>query len=110
MNFKHISKFFLFILLLFCSFNVIAQNTVVTGTVTDANTHQPLSFVTVSFVNSTIGINSNDQGKYTLHTSQKYFQIKASFVGYKPALLTIIPGKEQVVNIRLFPEAKALQE
>ena len=110
MNVNHISKFSLFFLLLFCSFNVIAQNTVVSGTITDANTHQPLSFVTVSFVNSTIGINSNDQGKYRLSSSQQYFQIKATFVGYKPALLTIVPGKEQVVNIRLFPEAKALQE
>ncbi|MES2276896.1 MAG: DUF5686 family protein [Bacteroidota bacterium] len=81
-----------------------------TGTVTDANTKQPLSYVTVAFNGSNIGINTNDQGKYTIRTTQKFFQIKASFVGYKPALLTIVPGKEQVINIRLFPEAKALQE
>jgi hypothetical protein len=111
MNFKQLIKKLPFLLpFLLCSATLSAQSTMVTGTVTDANTKQPLSFVTVSFANTTIGINSNDQGKYTLRTSQKVFQVKATFVGYKPALLTIVPGKEQVINIHLFPEAKALEQ
>lgn len=108
---KSLIKFLLPLFLLFCSIPVFAQSTIVSGTVTDANTKQPLSFVTVSFNGSTIGINTNDQGKYILRTSQlKFTQIKATFVGYKPALLTIVQGKTQAINIRLFPEAQALQE
>ncbi|QKJ30901.1 carboxypeptidase-like regulatory domain-containing protein [Mucilaginibacter mali] len=112
MNFnRFIKNLLLPLLLLFCSIPVFAQSTIVSGTVTDANTKQPLSFVTVAFNGSTIGINTTDQGKYTLRTSRTNLtQIKASFVGYKPALLTIVPGKTQVINIRLFPEAQALQE
>jgi hypothetical protein len=110
MSLKHIIKKFPLFIFLFCSVSVFAQNTIVSGTVTDANTRQPMPYVTVAFNTSNIGINTNDQGKYTIRTTQKFTQIKATFVGYKPALLTIISGKEQVVNIRLFPEAQALKE
>jgi len=105
-----IKKVYFLIIPLLYAFNGFAQSTVVSGTVTDANTHHPLSFVTVAFNNSNIGINTNDQGKYTLRTTRPFTQIKVSFVGYKPALLTVVPGKEQVINVRLFPEAQQLNE
>jgi hypothetical protein len=112
MNFKQIlNTSFLALITLFCSIAAFAQSTIITGTVTDANTKQPLSFVTIAFTGSSIGINSNDQGKFTLRTTQQNLtQIKATFVGYKAALLTIIPGKQQVINIRLFPEAQQLKQ
>lgn len=110
MNFKHIIKFLFLILLLFCSVGAWAQATLVTGTVTDARTHQPLSFVTVALVGSTAGTNTNDQGRFTLRTQQKLSQIKVSLVGYKAALYTIIPGKEQVLNVRLVSESQTLKE
>lgn len=113
MNFKHtLKKIPLLIAFLICTAAAMAQTTtIVTGTVTDANTKRPLSFVSVAFNNSTIGNNTNDAGRYTLRTSNlNLTQLKATLVGYKPALLSVEPGKPQVINIKLFPEAEALNE
>jgi len=112
MSFKDIVKNLLIPILIFCCTTVFAQTqtTVVTGTVTDATTRQPLPFVTVAFNNSSIGTNSNDQGRYTLRTTQKFMQIKATYVGYKPVTINIVAGKEQAVAIKMTPVAEALQE
>jgi predicted small secreted protein len=66
MNCKDTFKRFIFIAFLFVSTTLAAQNTVVSGVVTDAGTKKPLSFVTVSFIGSTIGTNTNDDGQYLL--------------------------------------------
>lgn len=111
MNFKYkLTKItFLFILLL-GTVTAFGQ-TVISGTVTDANTKHTLPYVSVAFNNSTVGTSTNDQGRYVLRTSQlNLTQLKITFVGYKPALLTIVPGKAQVLNIKLFPEAQNLTE
>jgi len=112
MNFKYIFKLlpFLFILL-FCCNTMFGQTTVITGTVTDATTKQPIAFATVAFNGTNIGINTNDQGKYTLRTSQLGLkQLKITLIGYKPAVLNVVPGTTQVINARLFPQAEALNE
>lgn len=111
MNFKYklTNITFLFILLL-GTVTAFGQ-TVISGTVTDANTKHTLPYVSVAFNNSTVGTSTNDQGRYVLRTSQlNLTQLKITFVGYKPALLTIVPGKAQVLNIKLFPEAQNLTE
>ncbi len=110
MDLKRIlNKPFLLFFLFYSTF-LYAQTTVITGTVTDATNRQPLPFVTISFNNSGVGTNSNDQGKYTLRTTQKFTQIKATYVGYKPVVINIVAGKEQAVAIKMFPTAEALKE
>jgi hypothetical protein len=103
-------KLVLLISFLFSTSSLFAQTTVVSGTVTDAGTRQPLPYVTVSFSGSTIGGQTSISGKYSISTTMQFDHIKVSFVGYKDAVLAIIPGKTQVVNVRLFPEAQQLKE
>jgi hypothetical protein len=110
MNPNHKKKHSLFLILLFWSTIVFAQTTVVTGIVTDATNRQPLPFVTVAFNNSNVGTNTNDQGHYTLRTTQKFMQIKATYVGYKPVVININAGKEQAVSIKMTPLAENLDE
>ncbi|RFZ85017.1 carboxypeptidase-like regulatory domain-containing protein [Mucilaginibacter terrenus] len=109
MNNKINTKYLLLILFLFVSSALSAQ-TIVTGTVTDAGNKQPLPFVTVTFPGSTIGVNTNDQGQFSIRSSQPYTQLKASYLGYKDAIVQVTPGKQQVINIRMFPSAKSLTE
>jgi hypothetical protein len=87
---------------------VKGQNTVVSGTITDAHTNQPLPFVAVSFPGTSIGSSSNNTGKYSITTGKTYTQLKFSFVGYKPVIRTIIAGKEQVINIKMQANVQAL--
>jgi len=103
-------RLFLLTFLLCCTSFLFAQTTVVSGTVTDAGNKQPLPFVTVSFEGTSIGGRSDNSGKYAISTTGAYTHIKVSYVGYKDASLAIMPGKQQVINIRLFPESQALKE
>jgi hypothetical protein len=84
------------------------QNTIVSGVITDASTNQPIPFVTVSFPGTSIGVNSNANGKYYITTAKTYTQLKFSFVGYRPVIRTIIAGKEQVFNIKMQPDVRTL--
>ncbi len=111
MDFKYFCRK-LFFLAPFLLYNTIlfAQTTVVSGTVTDAAKKKPLSFVSVAFTGTTIGINTDDEGKYSISTDKPVNQLKVSFLGYKDALLKIIPGTTQVLNVRLVPIATQLGE
>jgi len=113
MNCKNLHKrLFSLTFFLFLTSFLFAQNTVVSGTVTDAGKKQtvPLPYVTVSFAGTTIGAATDNNGKYSISTNKPYDHIKISFVGYKDAILPVVVGKTQVINVKLFPEAKELNE
>jgi len=104
-----LKRLFFSALLLFFTNIVLAQNTtIVNGTVTDASTKKPLSYVTVTFAGTSIGANTDSHGKYSISTTQTVDHIRVSFVGYKDALLSIVAGTTQTVNARLFPQSQQL--
>ena len=110
MNLEAPYKHLLFIILLFISCSLFAQNTVVTGSITDATNKQALPFVSVAFIGSTIGVTTNNQGYYSLRSTKPYSQIKVSYVGFKDVVLNVTPGKEQVINVKMVPSSKQLNE
>jgi hypothetical protein len=111
MNFNCFDKKLLLLtFFLFVTSLLFAQTTTVSGTITDARNKQPLPLVVVSFAGSTISVNTDDDGKFVLTSTQPYSRIKASFLGYKDANVTITPGKEQILDIRLVPESTQLNE
>jgi hypothetical protein len=111
MDFKKFYKSLFFSIFFFSVTSLFAQTTVITGTVADAGNKQTLPFVVVGFTGTTTGVTTDNNGKYRISTTnQTYKQIKISFLGYKDAFLSIVPGKEQVVNVKLFPSAQQLTE
>lgn len=110
MNFKYTYKFIFLVLFLLTSVAVKAQTTVITGKITDGGNKQGLPFVSVSFVGSTIGVATNNQGNYSISTTQPYNKIKVSYLGFKDATYNVLPGKEQVLNIRMIPTSTSLKE
>jgi hypothetical protein len=112
MNFKTPDKKLLFLaLFLFCSSVVFAQGTVVSGRVTDASNNKPLSFAAVAFTGSSIGVNTDNKGQYTISSDNQYDHIKVTLLGYKDVNIVIVPGKTQTLNIKLYPAAvKQLKE
>nr|WP_294950156.1 DUF5686 and carboxypeptidase-like regulatory domain-containing protein [uncultured Mucilaginibacter sp.] len=105
-----LKSIFLLLLSLTAVTRLYAQATVVKGTITDAKTHQPMPYVTVTFANSTIGGGTNTQGRYSISTTGKYTQIQVTFVGFKTATRTIEAGKEQEINIALTEDNHAINE
>jgi len=101
-------KYILIVIFLIFSFGLKAQNTVVTGTITDAQSKQTLPFVSVSFPGTPIGVTSDKNGKYIISTSKLYTQLKFSYVGYKTVVRTIISGRDQIINVKLDPDVQSL--
>ncbi len=102
-------KYFIAIFI-FCSTIAKAQTTVVRGTVSD-NRNRPIPFVSVAFTGSTVGVITDDNGRYVLRSNNvSYTQVKISFVGYKTYIHTIIPDKDQTINVKLEVEGKLLNE
>src|SRR3978361_1896235 len=110
MNLEAPYKHLLFIILLFVSSSLFAQNTVVTGSITDGSNKQALPFVSVAFIGSTIGVTTNNQGFYSIRSTKPHSQIKVSYIGFKDVILNVVPGKEQVINVRMIPTSKQLNE
>jgi hypothetical protein len=112
MNLRYFLKgLFLSAFFLLFSTYLFAQATTITGKVIDATDKEPLPFVSVSFPGTTIGVTTDNDGKFALSTSRQLTQIKISFVGYKDVLVTITPGKTQSLNtISLQPSSQELTE
>ncbi len=101
-------KYTLLIVFTLFSFMARGQNTIVRGTITDAQTNQTLPFVSVSFPGTSIGANSDKDGKYTITTGKTYTELKFSYIGYKTVTRIIIAGKDQVINVKMQPDVQAL--
>jgi hypothetical protein len=110
MNFKYTYKYIFLVLFLLINIAAWSQTTVVTGKVTDGSNKNGLSYVSVAFVGSNIGATTDANGDYTLRTTQPYTKIKASYIGFKDAIHNVVPGKEQVINIRMVPSSTQLNE
>jgi len=92
------------------TFSVQAQETVVRGKVTDANSGDPLPFVNVYFLNTTIGVTTDFEGNFELSSSSATDSLAASYVGYKMRKKFIQVGKTQSVNFQLEEDVTKLQE
>ena len=95
---KSIKYFFLFSSLLFLHSVATAQQTIVTGTVTDLNSGAPIPFATVVF-KAGRGTVTDSAGKYKLVGTNQIGSIKISYVGYKTITKNIQIGKSQVIDV-----------
>ncbi|MFA6944484.1 MAG: TonB-dependent receptor [Pedobacter sp.] len=63
---------------------VCAQNTIVSGTVTDKQTNETLPGVTVAIKGKAVGTSTTSDGKFSLNTSQSTpFTLVITYIGYK---------------------------
>ncbi len=98
------------IFFLFVSGNSLAQETIVKGKVTDANSGDPIPFVNVIYQGTSIGTTSDFNGNYTIKTTTPGDTIVASYIGYNPRKKAVGKGGTQVVNFQLGEAATQLQE
>ncbi|NOT73340.1 MAG: carboxypeptidase-like regulatory domain-containing protein [Cyclobacteriaceae bacterium] len=91
---------------LFC----FAQETVVSGKVTDAGSGDPIPFVNVVFKGTGSGATTDFDGNYSIRSIKPSDSITISYIGYKTKVRAIKRSKTQVVNIQLEEEVTHLQE
>lgn len=93
------------------TFGVLAENVRISGTVRD-NEDKPIEFGTVRIANTSIGTNTDLQGKYSLTVAQKdTVEIIFSCIGFKTVSRKLIdPKGEATVNVKMYPADEVLQE
>lgn len=103
MNFKNLSLIFS---MLFVFSTAFAQRTV-KGRVIDAKTKEGLLSATVMGVGTKVGATADFDGNYSLEVPAGTTQIKISYIGYEPVLITL--GVSNTVDVAL-SESKAMEE
>jgi len=83
------------------------QQTMITGTVTDANTGELIIGVNIVVEGTMIGTTSDVNGKYSLNVTQKNATLIFSFVGYITDQIKI--GNQTVINVKLKPEVLSIE-
>lgn len=99
-------------LFLLCLLPGLAGAQVISGTVRDSVTRQPLAFASVFLANTTIGVTTTEQGAFEFpKVPAGTYDIVASYVGYRLAHQTITVGSaSQQLLLRLAPAANRLGE
>jgi hypothetical protein len=108
-------KYLLFTVLLCIVFiggtqNLLSQKTILKGRITDASTSEILPYVNISFLNTSIGTITEDNGTFYLETSINNDSILVSYVGYESQTLKIKKFKTQELDIKLVPTEMNLNE
>jgi hypothetical protein len=89
---------------------VLAQETIIKGKVTDANSGDPIPFAYVIFPGTNVGATTDFDGNYTLKTQTPGDTLSVSYVGYKTKKKLITKGISQTVNFQMEEDAVSLQE
>lgn len=107
-------KIFIVIILSLSAFFVSAQNGVIKGQVVDADTNEPLPFVNVVVMGTTLGSVTDFDGNFQLFGLQPGFiRLNTSFVGYKDAVSDEVEvSNANIANIVIKMEAsdQAIEE
>ncbi|MCC6720743.1 MAG: carboxypeptidase-like regulatory domain-containing protein [Bacteroidia bacterium] len=98
-----------FLLFTFSEF-VYAQQTIIKGKITDAESGEALPYITIYIKNTTIGTSTDFEGFYELKINQKADSIVAKSIGYITSTKKIIIGISQEINFSLQPNSNSLNE
>ncbi|MEO6931376.1 MAG: TonB-dependent receptor, partial [Chitinophagaceae bacterium] len=100
---KSLRRFAMLLMAGVFSLTITAQTTVLSGTVKNQSTKDPIPSVTVSVNNSTSGSVTDDQGVFKLNTGQKPpFTLSFSSVGFKTKEV-LVKSLTDALNIELEP-------
>lgn len=87
----------------------VSETTKVRGTVLDAMTGQPVPFAAVYFMDSDTGTTTDDDGLFTLHTTDLALRfVKVQLLGYKTVTIRVKPGTYLETQVMLFPQSNRL--
>lgn len=87
-----------------------AQTTKVKGRVVDANTKESLPFCNISFIKSTTGTITDQNGIFSIDAKQPTDSIVVQYVGYNRKTLPVKKNTTNSFSIELIPQNYTLQE
>lgn len=102
-----------FLLCFYTTTSAQAQELVISGVITDANTGSPVPFANIGIENTTFGTGSNERGEYELHFSatEKNSVLSVSCIGYAAYKIRVNQIEQpKKAHISLTPRAYTLHE
>lgn len=97
-----------FIIVFFLS--ISAQNTEISGKVTEKSTGNPIPYANIYFAGTYIGTTSDVNGNYNLVTSKANTVVDISAIGYKKQSVPIRVNQKNLINFELVEEIFNLEE
>ena len=93
-------------------FNLQAQQTVISGKVSDATNGEPMGYVKIFVKGTAINTVTDFDGMYTLRIDAKVESdsISALYIGYKVKRKKYVNGQRQTINIQIEPSSLETQE
>jgi len=101
---------FINILLLLFTQSITAQETVVVGQVLNSSDQSPIPSVSISFKNTQLSTQANEDGYFLIRTNGKQTTLVFSSIGYKSKEIRIKPGQSVGMQVVLEEENTLLQE
>lgn len=84
--------------------------TAVQGRVRDAETNEPIPFVQIVFEGTTIGTETDMDGKFTISNTQGLTKLQFRMMGYEAQTFKAVQGKtKKRVTVKMVPRGKTLQ-
>lgn len=87
-----------------------AQETTISGKVTDAMSGDPIPYANILFKGTTIGTTTDFDGKFLIKTSSPTDSLLASYIGYHSKVKPVKKGITQVTNFQLEEDVISLKE
>lgn len=88
----------------------LVETTSVQGRVRDAETNEPIPFVQIVFEGSTIGTETDMDGKFTISNTQGLTKLLFRMMGYEAQSYKAVKGKtKKRVTVKMVPRGKTLQ-
>ncbi len=97
------------VLLLLAVSSAAAQTRVVTGTVTDANTGEPIGSALVTVVGTDISTTSRDDGTFSIGVPEGTVRLLVRMIGYRRSEI-VVPAQQREVDVSLAQDILRLEE
>lgn len=88
----------------------VGQKVIVKGKVTDAVTHEPITYATIGIKGTSIGTSTSFDGLFKLEFIKKGDSLTVSCMGYLQQSVPMSMAAEQNIDIRLQPSTRSLNE
>lgn len=96
------------LMLLVAYISIYAQQTVLSGSVTDAKSGNPIAQATVTMTD--VSVVTNEDGMFTLKVKSAAGMLTVSHIGYRSVRVKVTDNHHTPINVRLQPTAIQLKE
>ncbi|WP_238395833.1 carboxypeptidase-like regulatory domain-containing protein [Pontibacter pudoricolor] len=92
----------------------LAQTGLITGTIRDRNTQEPLIGVSVQVIGTQLGTVTNEKGAFRIESIPVgSYTVQSSYLGYQPLSrfnVNVTVGNVQILNFEMVPATSQLQQ